>query len=895
MPTPNETEAPALPFPGSREFRAGAHQALLVSNGRDTFFVTEIQRAIAGPDSPLKRFLPPAAYTTGSRSSGTGGAAKVTYAAEGDPAEIKPLRSAAARLPGAVALPKAEIEAFAAAVAQFSAANANLTPMQQQCRREFRLPDPVREPDAYWVSGSGSDRRLLILWGCERFSRTSVPLDRVVEHLKSCEMAWEDKQQLALQLALRREEALSRFLGIPSKDGDGLIILGQPVPAKSLKPFTTFGRDAFQAFDTAAKAFVAKASDEKTNPFEAELRREFRLPSLLNAPARFHRNGGDVAIDVSSVDPLKGVSPAQIGDDYNLENPPLNLQLSKRVKFQGTAKIIAAAAVVAVGLIAGGVFLFGPDREAPRFLELKPVGHSTLSLQFSEEMALPAKDAFAFIEDKAKVSAVRLSSDGKVLFVDTSAPMVDGEDYMIALSDTITDEAGNPLPKTDEKFTFFDSAVPTLVKDGAISAGGMSARDLVLTFTKPIAEDSLSPNAFHIAPLSGGEPGKRIPVAEAKLDPDIKDGTRVIVTADEDFQGRRQYVLSLRGVTDRAKKPNRAEVENVPFEYKDILPPTVRGIAATGATYEVVVEFSKKVESKIALDEMNYTITSPAKEKNGVRLVSGAAKLDESGRFLTLRLERGTLTPGKYHLLVNSAADTQGNKLKQPIGRDFEFADAAQRGSPKIKTIAAEDSSPYLTLEFDRGIASASINAERFRILNNDRSASDFTVAEASPDSDDTRKVRVRLSKNPGSGVLYYVRTEALEDIFGTKQDAPELKDFRASGTGRPQTNLTLSRGPQLLGGGTQVKILFDNIITRDSAENPANYIVSPETPIIQVKYEVENDASGKPATSSATLVFGAAFTNPVSVGAKNLQLEGDAVGMMYRVRSKAAMPAIGQ
>lgn len=889
-------------LPTQREFRAGAHQALLAANGRDTFYTAEIQRAIAGPGSPLERFLPNANYSVTPRVAGTpGGGARVSFAIPPEVAAgARPLRGAHPQ-PGALALPRTEIEAFAEAVRRFLTPASDVTPLQQQCRREFRLPDPAREPDAYWVVGTGFDRRLLILWGCERFARTSVPLDRVVEHLRGCEMAWEDKQQLAVQLATAKDEPLSRFLARHTKEG--LAVQGVAIPTKNLKPFAHFGADAWRAYNDAARAFVRRADEPGLAPFEAELRREFRVPSLAAAPARFYRHGAHVLIDISPLDRAQCVPPAASADEGSgSDGTPLNEQLKRHIRFQGTPVLIGAGAALVAILGGVGFWLLGPDREPPKFVELSPEAPLRLVAVLNEPASdtLPA-GAVLFVDDARKVAAVRPDPADParlVVELDPTTPMIDGESYGLVLTEAVTDRAGNPLPHTSETFNYYDTAAPTLVDSPArISAGGMSNHDLVLTFTKPIADTSLAPNAFIIQPLSGGEGGKRVPIRDAKLDPDTKNGTRVIVTADEPFQSRVKYSLSLRGVTDRAKRPNRAELENQEFEYIDLLPPSARSVLANGAAYRLQIEFSKPLDRAAAVDLENYLVHRPgstAEKPLLQRLSAGGATLDESGRIVTLALERGALVTGKHRLVIVRAADDKGNRTSQPIERDFEFADSGQSGSPRIATVSPSRG-PRLELEFDRGLGSTAGLKDRFRILNAERQpVADLQVTDAAVSTEDSRKVVLTLNRVPDGGVAYHVRTEGLEDVFGARQTTPEISaEFRVALPPRPILSLTLSRAPRLL-GVSQIVIFFDNVATRESVENIDNYLVRPPDAarLRTARFEAVKNAEGRETQSQVTLTFDAALPAGVEVGVNRLQFQNDQTEAQYRIRPVRVKPA---
>src|SRR5690606_4000756 len=135
---------------------------------------------------------------------------------------------------------------------------------------------------------------------------------------------------------------------------DGLAVHGAPIPTKNLKPFAHFGADAWRAYDDAARAFVRRADEAGIAPFEAELRRECRVPSLAAAPTRFYRHGSQVLIDISPLDRSQCVPPAATSDESaGSEGVPLNEPLKRHIRFQGTPVLVGAGA--ALVLLLGGI------------------------------------------------------------------------------------------------------------------------------------------------------------------------------------------------------------------------------------------------------------------------------------------------------------------------------------------------------------------------------------------------------------------------------------------------------------------------------------------------------------------------------------------------------------
>jgi hypothetical protein len=98
---------------------------------------------------------------------------------------------------------------------------------QANLRLKFRLPDPAKEPDAYWVFGDRFAPQLLILWGCEKEQGSSLPLvgenRTVVKELRSKAMSWTRLFREGIELIRYKEstEALKEYLAFPVLSADG--------------------------------------------------------------------------------------------------------------------------------------------------------------------------------------------------------------------------------------------------------------------------------------------------------------------------------------------------------------------------------------------------------------------------------------------------------------------------------------------------------------------------------------------------------------------------------------------------------------------------------------------------------------------------------------------------
>lgn len=238
------------------------------------------------------------------------------------------------------------------------------------------------------------------------------------------------------------------------------------------------------------------------------------------------------------------------------------------------------------------------------------------------------------------------------------------------------------------------------------------------------------------------------------------------------------------------------------------------------------------------------------------------------------------------------ALDRNGNRLEKPIERTFPFTDASSRGSPKILSISSEERSSRVLLTLDRGVsAAAAKDPSRFRILNRDKLDAGIAVTDVTSDAEDSRKITLTLSRAPEGGATYFLRTEGLEDVFGTKQTEPEQKDFRPRQfTIKASAILPTTQQPTLV-GNNQVCVRFDKVMTKEPVTTAANFIVIPaEAGTIQkIDHAVKKTDTGT-AYTEVTLTFAAPLAAAVRVGANNLTIDGDISGVIYKLTPKPAV-----
>lgn len=887
----SDPSAPATTIPLVRDCRPGGLRPLLSPGGRDTYFTADVQRMLFSADEALARFLPPAKWTMPERQerSQDGRSPQVAYTI---PDEI--IKTATPL----TTLPRAEIDAFSDAVAAFLAKARpdakGVTPFMRQCRQEFRLPNLEFDPGAYWLYGSEFDRRLLILWGVEPQAGTSLTLEQVLEKLLAREMSWRDKQDLALKLALHHDEPISRFLARRTAEG-GLQVGGANIAAKKLHRLKTIAPAEWRAFEQAAKAYYVKAHPGGTAaPFERELRREFRLPSLAQVPGDFYSVGGKliIALDTwtkdvcepATDDPvLKMLEPSSAPFSATTPVASTESTVSGQLKTRQQpawvfyAKI--AAAVVILAAIGATAWLLRPDRVPPEFRAIEATDKNTVAITFNEELdaasiqprviaGQPPVDPIKFLESSLEIADRSLGiSDRRVIFIHTKTPLKHGEKYEVGIK-LVTDKAHNGIEPLSKPVTYFDRVAPKLVE---ISAGGPSKRHLVLLFSKPMSDDFRKAR-FTLAPIDGDDRGKKIPVSPT-LDAD--DTTKILLEAGDDFIENKPYVLDASGIFDRLDpQPNALSEDgatNRKFDYINRLAPALRGgPVASGGQYEIKLQFNGRLDPVRAKDAANYAITAP--DNSVLRLRAGGATLDETETLVTLELEPVRLSAAKHKLRIEKLASKLGVQLKAPIETIFEFNDATNRTPLAITEL--ERNGARLTLRFDRAVArDSACTATNYRILDSQHRPSSLEVRKAEGISGETARVVIELSQNPGAG-QYFVEASGLADVFANKQEAPSLKGFQVSGVFLSMPSLIdWAQPPLLRAGGTLLVISISDRVTKATATNPANYTIEPGTVQLLKIEDFKAGTEDQPVTT-VTWRLAAAATTPISVAAHGLILE---------------------
>jgi hypothetical protein len=908
----------ATPTPPTRRELRSPYFVFRTLDGTGTYFTTENLPIIMSPKEPLSRFLAPA------RLVESGGVRAITYDLATIPLDTaKPLEF----------LPQSEIDAFAEAVRAFydkaHEGTQRIVPYEKRLRAHFRLPDPDVEPDAYWVYGPAHDRRLLILWGCEAKSGSSLPLApdaelkipagrTILDRLQARAMSWEGRQREALRLALDPGEPLARFLARPAVDPAGQVVgcslQGQTIPAKALKRLRRVWPGEVVAFEKAATVFYDKARPESpgVSPYEREIRRVFRLPDPDQVPAAFWAHGKRLVIVVAGNEtqantlPLirhPAIAPAAPAAATPAEGPvvvaaptgdTVAAKLNARRLSPWLKPTLAAAAAVVVIIAALVTVMIFFDRTPPKLVDYaknETVGtpaDTEVLLRFSKPInpasfkLTGAEASFRFGDEKAAIQGTpQVDSQNPDVVRLTTSKLIDGEKYQLLVRG-VADRSGNLLPSTPPiAFQFFDTVAPRLTK----VSGGPNKNQLTLIFSKPLKPETATVASHSSVTTSDGT---EIRVRQAAMDPTDPHGTRVVLDADKEFSDGLPYrIASISGVKDLAKQGNLVELppKGFDFDYADIMPPLILSGAGSAGRLEVTVTFSKPVNADPALagDVANYTVTAP--DKSILALVPGSARFNQQGNVLSLRLaDPGRLAPGKYQIAAKNLHDAKGNVIDAtPV--PFEFSDMDDR-SPLTMT-AGKVIGNQLRVEFNRVLQRADANDRTKFELYDDRQRPlrDLAIAQAQRVPENPTQVLLTFSKDPSPGTLIVVWATGVTDIFGQKADQPVklAKPVTIVGVARAASEQVLGWLGRPALRNNVVTLTIKEAVTKASAMNPANYDFTPDS--VQVDRvrdpRVETDAKSGTRRTIITLVLRAPLLSPAGVKLAVHDLEADGLAFL--------------
>ncbi len=843
-PAPAPSSAPAAPQPPStRELRPPPY-ILRTPDGLASYFDRENYRIIMSSHEPIAAFLAPAKLVEDKTPQPGHARQRIEYDFSGlDASTFAPLEG----------VPSSLLAGFEAAVKAFYARvddpASKATDHEKRLRRGFRVPDPDKEKDAYWVHGPRDDRKLLILWGCEMVRGTALPLasrpeaggaQGVLEKLRTRGMPWQILQREAVALVIERKRPLAAFLGTAVRDRAGAITAvihgGKNIPKDKLKPLKNIGAGEIGRFEKAVNDFYAGAQDgaEGVTAYEKELRRALRLPDPDKRPGQYFTHGGKLLVVIQGDETPDAVlcpgsdatiplPPEEKGADGATFVPETVLDKLRRRATPVKARIIMAAVaalIVVAALVALEVFA---DRTAPKIVRvLAENDPTTVRVEFDERIDADSIEGTTDIPEPIRVrapggryvavSSVAVSANDPKIVELKVEPLGEGS-YEIVLKgvrDT-SRKANTVAPDTTKAFEFSDTLPPELA---GVSAHGEDPTKLVLLFNEPLDPRSVRDrNNYQI-------PGFNVRGAEAGKTPD-----QVVLTADKPFENRARYSIAIDGLADRAlNTPSPAIARD--FDYVDTIPPALERVDASASQVKVQLVFSKRLGGGAANPGL-YTVEAQGQEGWSPLEIRIARIPDEQKpvvELITAPLKNGVL----YRAVARGVPDRAEppNILAQTEPAQFRYAGQEDKTAPGLGRPRVREGTNNREIEvsFNEEVTSeTALRAENYSFIENAPPIIEADTADGAM----VRSVILRTASPLAQGSRLTLRANGLTDFVGNVNADAVSEQFWVSGMGIPEDTTLRIVSAAAAANGTQVKITFNENISAETASQVSNFSIA--------------------------------------------------------------------
>lgn len=807
-------------------------------NSQFTYFVPEYLRVVKSDAEPLARFLADARLEPGSRPDQR----RIEYSLGAIPADqIRPLEF----------LAKAEVEAFEVAARQFyvAAHQDQRVPMaEKEARKSFRLPDPDKEPDAYWVYGHQYDPKLLILWGAEKERNSALPLVEdpevvprnaitLAQKLRKRLLPWEKKKKQVIEMIKARNEPLARFIevGEPIFDKKTQKLTGIKTPDGQTRPVKDWRRlnrnlnaAEVKAFEAAAKTFYDRAhpagtegapDEGEVTPYERELRQDFRLPDPDSHPDAYWVYGSAMSSKLMVL--------CRCTEQQGECLPLVVDEVLKLPEDTGSAAPAAGSAAFA---------------DANKGEQLAGLAGKTVA----GKLAKHKKSPMATVIRAGVSAAIVLIALALWQFVINTPPTFKAS----ATDDAVRD----PENKRDVILVTFDKAINASTLAKAEGQKGLSEQ----------------------WDLKAGQ-GTAPIVLNAAFDKDSKKA--LVLHTSAPLQEDVTYILFAKGIKSSLGKPVNPSTK-AEFKYVDEREPdVVKAYSAPDSDSKVVVEFTERVDKATAEQPANYVLEE---ESTKAKVEVRAAFLDAKSTSVTLQAGGALKSKQKYLITPQNVKDMskKGNVIK-PKAFPFVFTAPA----PLIKAVAANRTLTEVLVTFDRALDEATA-----KVIDNYQANNDLKITAASLKPGDPTTVVLTTSKMARS-TEYLLKVQNLKSARDAVMEKPDEKTFTFSPTD--------TVGPAILDGkldGRVLTLTFDKGIAEASAKKPDAFKVSYRARRDQDYTPVDVQFAVGLQGNTVTLTFGADLTvgqfKVVAAGleddignAKTSEYEGTKPGSSYEVK----------
>ena len=437
------------------------------------------------------------------------------------------------------------------------------------------------------------------------------------------------------------------------------------------------------------------------------------------------------------------------------------------------------------------------DIDPPAISSVILVNATELDLTYNEEVEqFSAENLSNYqIDNGITINSITLDSNKRVVHIRT-IPHQSGN-YTITVNN-VSDIASNLIAPNSSKSYQYDpgDTTPPTITNVQI----LDATHVDVTFSEEIEASSAQtvPN-FTI--------NNNISIFHANLD----QNKRTLHLATSDHQSGTTYTLTVSNIRDLAQ-PSNSILPNSTKQYTynevDVTPPEIYSVNIRNANLVDVI-FSEKVEQTSAENAQNYTIN------NGVNVLAAILNTDQKTVHLSTTTHPANMT---FTLTVNNVTDRAqpANVIEPNTTYDYAYR-PDDYTPPRIIGAVAWDET-HVDVTFSEPI-------DRPGAENENNYAIDKGIAIIEAVRDSNRTV-VHLTTTPHqTGETYTLTINNITDLAPTPNEiAPDSKiqySYTYQDLAPPEIE-----DVQIV-YSTYVKIFFNEIVERESAENIGNYSIN--------------------------------------------------------------------
>jgi hypothetical protein len=443
------------------------------------------------------------------------------------------------------------------------------------------------------------------------------------------------------------------------------------------------------------------------------------------------------------------------------------------------------------------------DITLPEIYSVNPISLTELDLTYTEPVDKSSAESLSNyqINNGIMINSITLDLNQRVIHINTT-PHQPGS-YMITVNN-VKDLASNPIePNSSKSYQFIpdDTTSPTITNVQILDATHVD-----LSFSEGI-EKSSAQNVQNFIINNG------ITILQANLD----QNSRTVHLVTSSHQSGTIYILTVNNICDQASQPNYI-VPNSTTQYTyvevDGNPPEIYSVNIRNENLVDII-FSEQVEISSAENTQNYKLN------NGVNVLVAILDINQKTVHLSTTTHQANLT---YTLTVNNIKDVAqpANVIEPNSTYDYTYQ-PDDNILPTIIGIVARDET-HVDVTFSEPIERQNAEQE-----NNYMIDKGIAIIEALLD---TNKSMVHLVTSVHrTGETYTLSVSNLKDLapnpnviapnskiqyIYTFQDreSPKIEDVQIVYT-------------------TYLKVFFNEVMERESAENVLNYSISSRVQVL--------------------------------------------------------------